>query len=1163
MRFTLARILLLAALPLSLDAQTGANTGITGTVVDPGGSVVQDAAVTITRGATGDTRSIRTDESGKFDVRFLTVGTYQIDVEAPKFRKLVRNGINVTTEEVASVRLELDLGQQSDAITVTADADMAQRESASIVKDIEGIELQNLPTSARNFTQLLLIEPGVSSDISEVLTNKNANISPSVNGARTTSNSIVYNGIDVTNMLCCSERSNGARGTIAEGGGSLSRNLAPAPETLSEVKMQTSLYDAATGRNGGANVILVSRSGTNEFHGSVYHFLQNEKLIANDFFFNRAGIGRQRLRRNEGGFTFGGPVVKNRTFFFGSYQYTQASTSFIDGASTTVRMPEALTNDRSDAGINAFARAVGVTNTSNINPTSRQFLQAQYPDGTFLIPSGAGGQNCRADDEARSCQITRVLPATYQQDQFTFSVDHQMSSVNRISVKGFWANQPSRDPLASSNASSLFEEEEETSQRTLSLMDTHLFGPRTVNEFRAGIFRNINNTTPIQYFTNAQFGINAPAAQRVDLARISIEPDDVGSEFEFGTPPLDVLDVQNTFTLGNTLSFNRGKHFLRFGGEYRHTQLNGNLAEAKNGEYAFESWRNFLTVGSGDGEQIDEVAYNYGETARAFRINDMSLFVADDWKITPRLTLNLGLRWDYFGWPWEKNGLIANFDPTLIASGQPLSAGYVFPSNYHGGILPDDQNVRRADTKSTLNNNLRNFAPRFGFAWSPLEGHGVVIRGGYGIYYDRASGALVNALRSSPPFFREQQLNDTSSYNTIPKDRAVFPPPSFRVSFDDGEPFLASTADPDEEFEALETQALGRKLGTPYIQQWNLTTQFPLGRSFLFDIGYVGTKGTKLMQFVNANPPVDVDKVGLLARPGVPGGGFTTNYFQVGRNDQFVPQKNPPCDLLDDPEECVIPAELRVPILGLDEDEGLNTLMSSVNSTYHSLQTSLQKRFDHGLGFKVNYTWSKSIDTYSDEGLFQAQNDQRALFLNRAISDFDRPHRLIFSFIWQLPFRGNKLVEGWSLSGIGTLQSGRPFTIVDEDFSGILYASTGPRPNIVSGATYDDLATSGSASERVGAFINTELVQSSGAQFGSLGRNVMRAPMQRRFDLSVQKLTRLTEQVGLEFRSEFYNLTNTSNFRVPESNLSSGDFGEILRSQGGPRVIQLALRLRF
>ena len=227
----------------------------------------------------------------------------------------------------------------------------------TVARTLDQRELEALPTSARNFTQLLVIEPGVSADISELLSNDNASISPSVNGARTTNNSFVFNGVDVTNLLCCNSRINGASGTIENGGGSLSRNIAPAPETLQEVKLQTSLYDAGTGRNGGGNFTLVTKSGTNAFRGTGYYFNQNDALMANDFFFNRAGIEKPILRRHEGGGTLGGPIARNRTFFFGSYQRTKAETSFVDEASNTVLLPKALTDDRSDAGINAFATA--------------------------------------------------------------------------------------------------------------------------------------------------------------------------------------------------------------------------------------------------------------------------------------------------------------------------------------------------------------------------------------------------------------------------------------------------------------------------------------------------------------------------------------------------------------------------------------------------------------------------------------------------------------------------------------------------------------------------------------------------------------------------------------------------------------------------------------
>jgi hypothetical protein len=237
--------------------------------------------------------------------------------------------------------------------------------------------------------------------------------------------------MDVTNLLCCNSRVSGAAGTIENGGGSLSRNIAPAPETLQEVKLQTSLYDAATGRNGGGNFTLVGKSGTNSFRGSAYYYNQNDALMANDFFFNRAGIENPILDRHEGGGTVGGPIIRNKTFFFGSYQRTQAETSFVDEASNTVRLPRALTDDRSDAGVDAFARAIwapqhGPVNTSVINPISRALLKAQDPDGSYLIPSGDHGINCRRQGTQlfESCQVVSVIPATFDQHQFTTNIDH-------------------------------------------------------------------------------------------------------------------------------------------------------------------------------------------------------------------------------------------------------------------------------------------------------------------------------------------------------------------------------------------------------------------------------------------------------------------------------------------------------------------------------------------------------------------------------------------------------------------------------------------------------------------------------------------------------------------------------------------------------------------
>jgi hypothetical protein len=1179
-----ASIALLLALDASpVRAQTGGNSGVTGRITDSTGAAIAGATVTLTGAEIGLVRTTTSNAGGDWEIRFVPPGTCRLTFEYSGFKTLRRDGIAVTTAEMTPVDVVLDVGDVSEAVDVSASAGMLST-SPTIVRTLDQKELEALPTSARNITQLLVIEPGVSADISELLSNDNASISPSVNGARTTNNSFVFNGIDVTNLLCCNSRINGSRGTIDAGGGTLSRNIAPAPETLEEVKLQTSLYDAATGRNGGGNFQLVSKSGTNALHGAAYYYGQNDALMANDFFFNRAGLEKPLLRRHEGGFTLGGPIAKSRTFFFGSYQATRAETSFVDEASNTVLLPRDLTDDRSDDAINRFAAAIwnpslhGPVNVAAINPISRSLLKARFPDGSYLIPSGANGFNCEAreDQVAQSCEVVSIIPATFDQDQFTTNIDHQVSRSNRLSGKFFFSNQPSRDPLADSAAVTLHEREEQTYQRTLAINDVHVFASGMVNEVRGGFFRNRNDSRAVAYFTNAEFGIQNPFADQVpDLSQIEIDGSaDVGGTVRFGTlgDGTRIFDLQTTWTIGDTLSFMRGKHSVRAGGELRRHVMNGDLQEDRNRRHNLKSWFDFMTVGYANpadrnrARQIDDSSLNYGETVRHFRMTDWSWFFADDWKIASNLTLSLGVRHEYFGFPSEANGFLALYDfPAALATGR-IQDGFVFASNFDPNSVPGaaglDLNI--ADSESIVPGDFNNIMPRVGFAWSPWETRHVVLRGGYGVFFERITGAFANSLRQGPPFFRESQLNDLGDWNTVPRDIPTFPIPNIRVGFDDGEPILVGDNDPDNEFEAFETQMVSPDLATPYIQQWNLTTQWEFRPNWLVEIGYVGSKGTKLLQWANLNQAIDVDAVGFLARAGVPGGGFTGNYYDVV-NDQFVNRDTPPpgCDITDDPGECTISGEVRGPVLGLDEDEGANMLTSSGSSIYHSLQASLQKRFTKGYMFNVNYTFSRSIDLFSDEGIFQIENDQSRPFLNRGLSDFHRKHRLILSWTWELPFKGNQVVEGWQLSGIGTFQSGRPFTVTDEDFSGFLFESQNPRPNLAPGATFADQTTSGPMGSRIDGYLNRDAFQSSGAQFGTLGRNTVIGPSQRRLDVSLSKIFRMRAGSALEIRAEAYNFTNTPTFRNPDSDLSSSSFGEIRRTRGGPRVVQLGVKFRF
>jgi hypothetical protein len=1163
------------------SAQVGASTGLMGKVTDSSGAAIPGVTVTVVNSETGSERTAVTNASGDWEARFLNPGTYRVVCELTGFKTLRREGINVSTADMATVDMTLEIGGLAETVQVVADAEMVSSGSMTVARTLDQKELEALPTSARNFTQLLVIEPGVSADISELLSNDNASISPSVNGARTTNNSFVFNGVDVTNLLCCNSRVSGSAGTVENNGGSLSRNIAPALETLQEVKLQTSLYDAATGRNGGGNFTLVGKSGTNSFRGSAYYYNQNEALMANDFFFNRAGVEKPILDRHEGGFTLGGPIVKNKTFFFGSYQRTQAETSFVDEASNTRRVPRALTDDRSDAGIDAFARAIwapeyGPVNTGVINPISRALLKAKFPDGSYLVRSGDQGINCGVQEDQlfESCQVVSVIPATFDQHQFTTNLDHQLTQSHRFSGKFFFSNQPSRDPLANGDALTLHVREELARQRTFSFTDLHIFSPTVVNEFRAGFFRNQNDSDPVSYFTNAEFGIQNPQADRVpDLTQIDIDGDDVGGGIRFGTlsDSTRIYDQQTTFTFGNTLTFSKGPHSVRAGGELRRHHLDGDLQEGLNRRHNFDTWFDFLTVGyrnPADGNrarQISDTSLNYGETARAYRMTDMNAFIAEDWKLTRNLTLNLGVRWEYFGFPSEKNGLLAIYDyPAALETGR-VQDGFVFASNFNPSSVPGAAglDLKTGDTKSLIPGDYNNVMPRVGFAWTPFEARNFVLRGGYGVFYERTTGGFANSLRQAPPFFRELQLNNVGNWNTFPTDIPALPIPDFTIVFDDNEPILVGSNDLDNEFEALETQMVSPDLKTPSMQQWSINTQWEFRNNWLLEVGYVGSKGNNLLMFVNQNQAFDLSTTGFLPRPGVPGGGFIGNYLDPDEDDFVNLTEPPPGCFEDDPGDCIISPELRGALLGLDEDEGANMLVSTGKSWYNALQTSLQKRFDQGYLFNVNYTLSRSIDYFSDEGVFQVPHDQTRPENNKGLSDFHRKHRLILSWAWDLPFRGNRFVEGWQISGIGTFQSGRPFTVIDDDFSGVIFGTTDPRPDLAPGMTHEDQTTSGSVTERIDNYLNRNAFVSSFERFGNLGRNTVIGPAQKRVDVSISKMTQLFGGRSLEFRAEIYNITNTPSFRNPEEDLSSGNFGEITRTRGGPRVVQLGLKFRF
>lgn len=1282
-------LFIIMLIPMVVFAQSGPTGSMSGTVIDPTGANIAGATVTGVNTQTGAVRTVVTDSNGRWIMPVMTIGVYRFTIEGKGFKKAIRENIQIEASIPRVFDTQLEVGDVTVEVQISDSPPLATPTTATTFRQLSGAELVQVPTSTRSFTHLLSAEAGVSSDLSPVLTNGTGNISPSVNGTRTTSTSLTFNGVDATN--------------ISTNEGSFSDNISPAPETLAEVKLQTSLYDASTGRSGGGNFQLITKSGGNQFHGTAYHYLQNEKFNANDFFFNRDEIERPKARRNEGGFTIGGPIVKDKLLFFGGYQYTRAQTGYVPTASSQTVLPAALrriTGERTAANIVAAFKAdnpLFPLTEAQISPIALKLLNLRNPKtGDYFIPSpkaiGVGGESVGVDTTVSAfvggnplIRQRNVIPARFEQDQINARFDYSPTDRHRFSGVVFFANFPGFDPFPDpSSLASPVEMRRDDRNRTIALSEVYTFGPNLINEARLGYFF-LNNTRSLtdefSNITNDQFGITNPAlfydnsnaTRRLGhyVFRNNL------SNLSFGGPN-DVYNKrkQQSFSLADNVTWLRGSTPIRIGAEYKRHIYASNLPEEQATE--FEKYENFTQFLSGFAQEADT---QFGITDKRFRMNDVGAYVATDLRASKRLNFNLGLRWDWFGWPEEANGRLGNFDFEALTNTENPTAQFLVPKNVtNTNFTAIDAAIatsKKADNNHTLKGqDLNNFAPRVGFAFSPKDNNRIVIRGGYGIFFDKPSAAFINTVFSNYPFLREievtapsakvplataySQQNPLLPFNQYLPNRMVYQySSSSRVGsyvIRDGTPVTKQadgTSNPTDLVtgvaalgnvaETFEFRAVDRNLRTPYVQQWNLGFQFEITRDTMIEARYTGTKGTKLLQSTAFNQGYDLNDPNTpdhifkrfndayqnaynatLARGGAtavaasfPFGALRASSTQRerGRGIAFGFRNSTTGQPLDynlsnpgapaTPTLAATPAtvigfEARGPILGFNVPEAI-LLQSASNSIYHAMQLGVSRRFSRGFQYNAYYTWSKSMDYMSsDPGStagggkpdvpntgFVIQGDQRNLRSNRAVSDFDRTHRFSGSFVYELPLGKSKLRNGWQLSGFVQVQSGSPFSIFSPEpevanasqysasssnlarGSGGLYRLGFGRPSLC--GTLDQLKQqSGDITE---GYFNTSALCSpltaaggypNNLGFGNLGRNILRAPYQKRLDMGLSKTTAITESIGLEFRWDMFNLFNNVNFAQPSSDLAdSTDFGTITNTIGGPRVMQFGLKLKF
>ncbi|HET7114109.1 MAG TPA: carboxypeptidase regulatory-like domain-containing protein, partial [Pyrinomonadaceae bacterium] len=964
----------LVLLPVSAFSQSTSGR-ITGSIRDPNGAVIVGAEGTVTSIATAEERKFKTDDSGSYTVSTLAPGMYRMTVTANGFKKTEIESIQVFLTESVQFDLRLEVGTRSEQVTVRM-GPLNRTEGPQMGRVVDSRAVAELPLATRNFLQILALSPGTVAslpDNNELGRNSQA---ISVNGARGTQNNFEINGIDANELVF-------NRSTWV---------AVPAPETIQEFKVQTSLYDATFGRGAGGSVQTITRSGTNEFHGALYEYFRNDALNANNPFLKAASVPRPVLKRNVFGALLGGPLKSDKAFFFASYQGTRERNGASDSSLTSsILIARGLTDDRSQQTLLAALRPRfpnGLPATS-IHPVALALLQTRLPGGQFLIPTP------QADGRYSGSAIS-----TYREDQFNANVDYRLSERDWLAAKFFFSNAPQFAALPGNEANVPgFGADMKNDNRQLSVQNIHTFDARTVNELRAGYSLVYTDSFGRQPVNDSDVGIrraNASAYPGLGLIRIGTGALFIGNS---GTWPDIELD-NSAITLVDILALSRGNHSIRTGGQVIFYRTDFTTNVGRRGTITFQNFNNFLLG------LVTSSSKSEGITTRFLRTADYSLFFQDDWKVSQKLTLNFGVRYELDLPPYETRGAIATFDPALYrprrevdASGNPVGppvAGFV----QAGNVIPqyDLAEVPNVGKRVFTNVDPNNFGPRLGFAFSPYASGRLTLRGGYGVFYSRPSLVYLTNTVNAPPTYASRR---SSAAALVFLDNPFTPLPSQ----DQFPTFVPGN---------LSSSTFERRLRTPYFHQYNASIQSAFSPDLFIEVAYVGTRGHNLFRNVRLNQAP-------LASPQNP-------IVNVVIGQAII--TNTPSN-----------AMLRAPYQGV-EIPSFQQFQNSADSAYNSLQMSLTRRLSQGLQLLASYTYSKSIDNASgqnglDSGFILGnQFDDQA---NRGVSDFDRTHRFVLSYLWDLPqpafargsAAGRLLLSGWQVAGIVTAMSGQPFDIVD------------------------------------------------------------------------------------------------------------------------------------
>ena len=833
---------LLSLIPCA-PCQTPGTGAIAGIVFDPATKAVGNATVTIVNSQTHQSRSVVSSAQGFFQIALLAPGQYTVSSTAPGFATSELNAVEVTASQTTSVRLNLAIASRSMTVQVSGAAEPVELVSSTLGGLVDETAIRSLPLSNRNYTQILALSPGVIVDLPNATALGSGTQNVASNGATPTANNIQFNGIDANNL---SQNSAAAAQTITG-------TAIPAPDTIQEFRVQTANFDAGYGRGTGANVDLVSKSGGNNFHGSAWEFVRNTVFNANDFFSKLDGQPRPELKHNQFGGAAGGPILHDRTFFFVSYQ----GLSEVNGLGVQQHpILPLLTSDRSAATLGAqFCPANHLNNAglpasgyltqaggtqvacdgSNINPVAVAILNAKLPNGQFAVPSPQvplPNTGDDADDQVPMGQSTFSIPAHYREDQATANIDQILSQHNTLAGRFFYSRTPTTEPFSPNAANVPGWGTDQLGRNTMFVLaDTHIFRSNLVNVARFGYMRFDGSSIVENPLSADAIGQGTPTGASgagLNAPGLTVGGFTIGNA---GTP--SAWQVTNSYIWQDTLALTKGRSTMRFGTEFKRHQIGAETPIETDGLLQIGTFDDFLVGQSaaqnGSPFGLSNVSVSMagaGIFRRDERYTDFAVFAQNDFKLATRFTLNAGLRYEIFGAPTETDGRLANFNAKIASTGpvpdEGTYSGSTLPSNY-SGALP--QGMTRTTFPGLYRTPHGDISPRLGFVWQLTERPVIVMRGGYGIYYDRHSGNLAEQTFTQAPFATLQILAGApNGAATLQSPFAPLVPPSSAF------PIFTPRTNTSTPF--IEGANPGMRDGRT--QEYNLNFEYLLGHGYVF-----------------------------------------------------------------------------------------------------------------------------------------------------------------------------------------------------------------------------------------------------------------------------------------------------------------------------------------